>query len=498
MNLLEGIPSRLPEELVETLAAGAGVRIERILSRGHTSPDDLWYDQHEAEFVLLLSGGARLELQGPEAEVSLVATAIAVVGAGIMLVSSTPTPPWLCYPTWIAVPAWLLVGSNALAGGIHFEVEVPEDFTGPIKLKDGRLFAVHRGLVATCSPDGGRTWEEAGPIVDSQRRPFKGNTLRPFGIIRFQSGAIGISYWERVRRQNRLGCQCGYFTKSLDEGTTWSDPVQTTRPNTPSYPTYLIQSPTGRLLLSNEYWYDQAGDRGMGVCTMLYSDDEGQNWNESSESLFVWEVDGALLHGVEVPCVSPTADGRLLMFMRTKVQRIAQSHSDDDGQHWRPVALNDLISSNSEVWLTQIPTTGDLLCVWNQADSEEIRTGFYRGRLTSAISEDSGQSWSHFRTVATSPGMKRVDRIPPSQPPGYLKTGGAVPSKELTAPEGFWMNRFPRVKFIGETAYLVYNHRVYTYPESSPKWNRIYDERRLRVLPIDWFYGKATPGSRRD
>ena len=59
-NLFSAIPATLPAELVETLCHSAHVRIERIVSRGHTSPDDFWYDQAEHEFVLLISGCARL------------------------------------------------------------------------------------------------------------------------------------------------------------------------------------------------------------------------------------------------------------------------------------------------------------------------------------------------------------------------------------------------------------------------------------------------------
>ncbi len=68
-NLFAGIPESLPGELTETLAAGSGSwRIERIVSRGHRSPDDFWYDQDQAEWVLLLSGSAVLLLDGPEGE----------------------------------------------------------------------------------------------------------------------------------------------------------------------------------------------------------------------------------------------------------------------------------------------------------------------------------------------------------------------------------------------------------------------------------------------
>lgn len=53
-------------EIVETLSAGRGVRIERIISRGRHSPEGFWYDQEDAEWVLVLSGKARLVFEGGE------------------------------------------------------------------------------------------------------------------------------------------------------------------------------------------------------------------------------------------------------------------------------------------------------------------------------------------------------------------------------------------------------------------------------------------------
>jgi cupin 2 domain-containing protein len=58
------IPSPLRDEHCSTLTQGAGVRIERIVSRGHASAEGFWYDQDENEYVLVVSGGARLEIEG--------------------------------------------------------------------------------------------------------------------------------------------------------------------------------------------------------------------------------------------------------------------------------------------------------------------------------------------------------------------------------------------------------------------------------------------------
>lgn len=66
MNIFSNIPFLLPNELIETLVASDHVRIERIVSHGHASPDGFWYDQDQSEFVLLVSGAARLEFESGE------------------------------------------------------------------------------------------------------------------------------------------------------------------------------------------------------------------------------------------------------------------------------------------------------------------------------------------------------------------------------------------------------------------------------------------------
>jgi cupin 2 domain-containing protein len=62
-NLFAEIPNQLSKELCETLLDAGTVRIERIVSQGHTSPPGFWYDQDESEFVLLLTGAARLRFE---------------------------------------------------------------------------------------------------------------------------------------------------------------------------------------------------------------------------------------------------------------------------------------------------------------------------------------------------------------------------------------------------------------------------------------------------
>ena len=56
-NLFAELPTELPQELFTTLVAASDLRIERIVSHGHASPADFWYDQPQDEWVMVLKGG---------------------------------------------------------------------------------------------------------------------------------------------------------------------------------------------------------------------------------------------------------------------------------------------------------------------------------------------------------------------------------------------------------------------------------------------------------
>ena len=66
-NLFAGIPAELPRELLEVLWQTPGVRVERIVSRGQASPPGFWYDQPQAEWVIVLAGRAELKFEDGDA-----------------------------------------------------------------------------------------------------------------------------------------------------------------------------------------------------------------------------------------------------------------------------------------------------------------------------------------------------------------------------------------------------------------------------------------------
>lgn len=70
-HLLRDLPAPGPDEVLDTLLARGGVRVERIVSFGQSSPDGFWYDQTEDEFVVLLAGSAVLRFEDGDRTVDL-------------------------------------------------------------------------------------------------------------------------------------------------------------------------------------------------------------------------------------------------------------------------------------------------------------------------------------------------------------------------------------------------------------------------------------------
>lgn len=70
-NLFESLPAALPEELIETVVEQDGLRLERIVSTGQITPDGEWYDQESNEWVVLLTGAARLRFDDPDEVLNL-------------------------------------------------------------------------------------------------------------------------------------------------------------------------------------------------------------------------------------------------------------------------------------------------------------------------------------------------------------------------------------------------------------------------------------------
>ena len=99
-NLLSDLPLAGPEESLISILERPGLRIERIVSRGHVTPADRPYQQAEDEWVMVVEGAARLWLDG-KGEVELARGDHLLIPAGLRhrVTWTTPSGPTV----WLAV-----------------------------------------------------------------------------------------------------------------------------------------------------------------------------------------------------------------------------------------------------------------------------------------------------------------------------------------------------------------------------------------------------------
>jgi len=62
-NIFVDIPKQLKEELFENILTKDNLKIEKIISKGHTTPIGEWYDQDSNEWVIVLEGEALLSFE---------------------------------------------------------------------------------------------------------------------------------------------------------------------------------------------------------------------------------------------------------------------------------------------------------------------------------------------------------------------------------------------------------------------------------------------------
>jgi len=70
-NIFDDIPEDMSDEVFQTLLTKKNVKIERIISDGHKSSEEFWYDQDQHEWVMVLQGHAILEFEDKKVELNV-------------------------------------------------------------------------------------------------------------------------------------------------------------------------------------------------------------------------------------------------------------------------------------------------------------------------------------------------------------------------------------------------------------------------------------------
>lgn len=372
---------------------------------------------------------------------------------------------------------------------------------GFLALKDGRFLAFGKGMKGLISRDGGRTWGGEYPFVAQNGSALSGEGN--CSIVRLRSGKIALQYcrWDEARPSGP-GMFCAI---SVDEGRTFPEERRISPPGDRARPYFdvMMQTRSGRLVLPVRVTYSgrrsemrEGKARGtvkgheievaghahypeIDIAYVYYSDDEGDTWHRSENDIMAWPKDSAMgVYATDEPTVAQAADGRLLMFARSTLGRVVEAWSDDDGASWTRGLPNELCNSYSPVRLRVIPITGDLHCVWNQVTPDEIRRGFRRSRLTSAVSTDNGRTWQHFKALDCADPLDKTPRQTPDPRIEFV-----VAAKDCgEMPANYCIYRYPNVCYVGDVAYITHDREAFKYP-GAPQRQVV-----LRAMPIEWLY----------
>jgi hypothetical protein len=203
------------------------------------------------------------------------------------------------------------------------------------------------------------------------------------------------------------------------------------------------------------------------------------------------------------PSVTEVGPGVLLMFMRTAVGRLFCSWSYDDGETWTRPQPTSLASSTAPCQIRTLPN-GHLLCVWNQESEDDVKRGFNRTRLSSAISRNGGSVWEFFQNVESLHEETRVEPGPirPLRPAEiHFEPGVAAPEREVehilpVENHGRWS--YPSVFVMKDRVLIAHTYSVYEEHPTQAQLvlsNQVEGafNQKLKVLPLKWFYGGKEP-----
>jgi hypothetical protein len=130
------------------------------------------------------------------------------------------------------------------------------------------------------------------------------------------------------------------------------------------------------------------------------SDDDGKTWRAGKG---IVDPPQGGKSGLQEPLVVELKDNRLLMLCRTDLGSQYRCYSDDGGETWSAAQPSEIKSPLSPASLKRIPTTGDLLLVWNDHSNIDESLKAKRTPLSAAISRDDGKTWSPSKIIEPDP-----------------------------------------------------------------------------------------------
>lgn len=399
-----------------------------------------------------------------------------------------------------------------------------------VELEDGRILHA-AGTIFTTSDDRGLTWSEPFECHDTEGNAVGGGGT---SLVNLSNGGVGLAaMWRPPEgRVPTAKNTCLLFWRSEDGGQTWEPPVEVISPavRTHAYQDVLLRTTSGRIILPvytslgqasglndasppstgklvNGQWVGTAAhffDPHFSCSFVCYSDDEGRTWEQNRDGeLIILNDWNASYSYTNEPSVTEVGPGRLLMTMRTGLGRLFQAWSDNNGETWTRPQPTALAASTTPAQIRTLPN-GHLLVVWNQESEEEVKRGYNRTRISSAVSRNGGGIWEFFQNVESLHEETRVEPGPirPLRPAEvYSDPGLAAPEREVEHIRqvdfhGRWS--YPSVFVMDDRVLIAHTYSV--YERHLERAELILSSRReggfnqkLKVLPLSWFYGGQEP-----
>ncbi len=273
------------------------------------------------------------------------------------------------------------------------------------------------------STDGGKTWENSQKIAHTGAR-LEGNPRKaeggereqtvnnPVAIVDRETGAIEFLYCINYAR-------C-YSMRSIDDGLTWSAPVDITASFEPfrakvdwkviaTGPGHGIQIKSGRLVVPIWLAYGKEGDHGPSAAASIFSDDHGKTWQAGDLCL---PNEGDFGNPNET-MITELSDGRVMLVSRSasKANRKIITTSPDGARNWtKPIFHEQLWEPICMASIAAHPSKPGTLIFSNphtlklDKDGKEVPVG--RGKrenLSIKLSHDDGKTWPVNKTLDPGP-----------------------------------------------------------------------------------------------
>jgi len=256
-------------------------------------------------------------------------------------------------------------------------------------------------LASRVSHDGGATWSAEDQLVVPNEG---GLNVMSVSLLRLADDRLALFY---LRKNAHDDCR-PLMRISKDEGKSWSEPLSIIPDAANGYYVLnndrVIQLKSGRLIVPLAQHQGPGMPKWDAASKMLvcYSDDAGQTWKRSQAAPRPPQRNNREVVTQE-PGVVELSSGDVLMWCRTNAGSQFTSVSRDGGETWSQLAPSSMKSPLSPATIERIPSTGDLLLIWNDHSDIDPSLRGKRTPLRSAISQDDGQTWQHVKTLEDKP-----------------------------------------------------------------------------------------------